>query len=154
MERDPVAQSAIRRDSISVSNLMMGGRWVAAALAGLALAGCGGGDESALTVQLAEENGSGQAGTATFTPAGEARTTIVVELSNPLQQPQPAHVHPGPCGDLGDPIAALESLLDGRSETTVSMSLEELQSGNLVVHAHESEAEFDVSVACALIPAR
>jgi hypothetical protein len=132
---------------------MMGGKWLAAAVAALALAGCGGGDKPALMVRLAEENGSGQSGTATFTPAEDGRTTIVVELSNPPQAPQPAHVHPGPCGDLGDPVAGLVNLVDGRSETTVPMSLEELQSGDLVIHAHKSEAEFDVSVACAPIPA-
>jgi hypothetical protein len=129
---------------------MRGGVCLAAAVAAFALAGCGG-DEPALTVRLAEEDGSGQSGTATFTPA-EDRTTIIVELSNPPQASQPAHIHPGQCGDLGDPIAGLESLVDGHSETTVSMSLEELQSGDLVIHAHKSDAEFDVSVACARIP--
>lgn len=132
----------------------MGGRWLAAALIPLGLAACGGGSESALTLQLAQENSSGQSGTATLTPAGDGRTTIVLELSNPPGAPQPAHVHPGPCGDLGDPIAGLENVIAGRSETTVSMSLDELRSGELVVHAHKSEAEVEISVACAPIPAR
>lgn len=125
---------------------------LAVAVAAFAVAGCGGGDEPALTVRLAEEDGSGQSGTAMFTPAEDGRTTIIVELSNPPQASQPAHIHPGQCGDLGDPIAGLESLVDGHSETTVSMSLKELQSGDLVIHAHKSDAEFDVSVACARIP--
>lgn len=131
----------------------MGGRWLVAALLSLALAACGGGDDPVLTLELAEENGSGQSGTATLTPAGDGETRVVVELDNPPEVPQPAHVHPGPCGDLGDPVAGLESLVDGRSETTVSMSLARLQSGSFVIHAHKSDAEFDVSVACAPIPA-
>ena len=43
-------------------------------------------------------------------------------------------------------------LLDGRSETIVPLSLAELQAGGLVVHAHKSDAEFEISVACAPIP--
>lgn len=133
---------------------MVGGRWLVAALIPLGLVACGGGDDSGLTLQLAQENGSGQSGTATLTPAGDGRTTVVLELSNPPEAPQPAHVHPGPCGDLGDPIAGLQNLVDGRSESTVSMSLDDLRTGDLVVHAHRSEAEFEISVACAPIPAR
>lgn len=133
---------------------MMGGRWVVAVLIPLGLVACGGGDDSGLTLPLAQENGSGQSGTATLTSAGDGRTTVVLELSNPPEAPQPAHVHPGPCGDLGDPIAGLQNLVDGRSESTVSMSLDDLRTGDLVVHAHKSEAEFEISVACAPIPAR
>ena len=127
----------------------------------LAAAGCGGGDDEpgrgeaegeALSVELAEENGSGQLGTATLTPEGEDKTRIVVELSNAPADSQPAHVHPGPCGDLGDPIAGLVNLEGGTSTTVVDMSLADLQRGGLVVHAHKSEAEFDVSVACGEIP--
>ena len=127
----------------------------------LAAAGCGGGDDEpvggeaeddALSVELAEENGSGQSGTATLTPEGEEKTRIVVELSNPPADSQPAHVHPGPCGDLGDPIAGLTNLERGASTTVVDMSLADLRRGGLVVHAHKSEAEFEVSVACGEIP--
>jgi hypothetical protein len=58
----------------------------------LAAAGCGGGDDEpgrgeaegeALSVELAEENGSGQLGTARLTPEGEDKTRIVVELQTP-----------------------------------------------------------------------
>ena len=118
---------------------------------------CGGSDRDesggeTLNLELAEENGSGQSGTALITPVDSERAQIVMEVDHPPDVPQPAHVHPGPCGNLGDPVAALESLVDGRSETIVPMSLAELQRGGLVVHAHKSEAEFEVSVACAAIP--
>jgi hypothetical protein len=133
---------------------MVGGKWLLAALVPFAFTACGGGDDPALTLELAQENSSRQSGTATLTPADDGSTTIVIELSNPPDAPQPAHVHPGPCGDLGDPIAGLQNLVGGRSESTVSMSLDDLRTGDLVVHAHKSEAEFEISVACALIPAR
>jgi hypothetical protein len=135
-------------------------RSVAAAIALLALGGCGGSDDEegvttgddVLRLELTEQNGSRQSGTATLTAVRDERTEIVMELSNPPAVPQPAHVHPGPCDDLGDPVAALESLVRGRSETTVPLSFAELRRGDLVVHAHKSEKEYSISVACAPIP--
>jgi hypothetical protein len=135
-------------------------RWIAVVLALLALGACGGGDDeeetaggdTALRLELGEQNGSGQSGTATLTAVDDERTRIVMELSNPPSVPQPAHVHPGPCDDLGDPIAGLANVVRGRSETTVPLSFTELRRGDLVVHAHKSEKEYSISVACAPIP--
>jgi Cu/Zn superoxide dismutase len=130
---------------------------VLAAAGLIGVAGCGGSsaDESAggadLTLQLAEQNSSGQGGTATFTSLDGGRTRIVLELTNPPNTPQPAHVHSGTCDDLGDPVVALASVEDGMSDTEVERSLEKLEQGDLVIHAHKSEAEYDVSVACAPI---
>ena len=132
---------------------------VGAALAlvlSFALAGCGGdgeaGAEEGITVELAEEDGSGQSGTATLTSAGDGRSRVAVTLSNPPDVPQPSHVHSGRCGDMGDPVAGLESLEGGEAETVIELSLAELQTGNLVVQAHRSDDEYDVSVACGEIP--
>lgn len=121
----------------------------------LGFAACGGDDsegENALELSLAEQNGSGQSGTATLTELDDSRTRIVMELSNPPGQPQPAHVHPGPCDDLGPPVAGLDSVSGGRSETVVRMSFDELRKGGLVVHAHKSAKEYETSVACTEIP--
>jgi hypothetical protein len=120
------------------------------------LAGCGGDDSAqptSLELQLQEQSGSAQAGTATLTAVDEDRTRITVELSNPPPVPQPSHVHPGSCDDLGPPVAGLSNVVDGRAETVVGMSLDELRTGKLVVHAHKSAKEYDTSVACARIPA-
>jgi hypothetical protein len=135
-------------------------RWIAVVIALLALGACGGEDDeeeaasggSALRLELGEQNGSGQSGTATLTAVGDEQTRIVMELSNPPAVPQPAHVHPGPCDDLGDPVAGLTNVVGGRSQTTVPLSFGELRRGDLVVHAHKSEKEYSISVACAPIP--
>jgi hypothetical protein len=123
----------------------------------VAVTACGGADsddgaEGSVKLELAEENESGQSGTAVLSPVDGGRTRVVIDVDNAPDLPQPAHVHPGRCGNLGDPIAALESLVNGRSETIVPISLSDLQRGGLVVHAHKSEAEFEVSIACATIP--
>lgn len=126
---------------------------LAAALA-LLVAACGGDDEEEaagggeVTVELTEQNGSGQTGTATLTEA-DGSTTVVVELSNAPDVPQPAHIHPGSCADL-DPTPAygLENLEGGSSESTVETTLEELQLGGYAINVHKSGEEADVYVAC------
>jgi hypothetical protein len=120
-------------------------------------AACGGDDDDdetagEVTLELVEQNGSRQEGTAILTPNGAGGTTVAIELSNPPDVPQPSHIHSGTCDDIGDVVAPLENLVAGRSETDVDMSIDELRSKQLIVHAHKSEAEFDVSVACSAIP--
>ena len=137
--------------------LRMGMAGVLAAAVLLGGVGCGGDDgddaggDDELTLELAEQNGSEQEGTATFTPLGVGRTRIVMELTNPPDVSQPAHVHSGSCDDLGDPVIALSNVEDGRSETEATVSIQQLVEDELVIHAHKSEAEYDVSVACAPI---
>jgi hypothetical protein len=132
---------------------------VAALLVALALPGCGGGEDNAtasrddeLTLTLAEQAGSGQSGTATLSADGDAKTRIVVELSNPPGPSQPSHVHSGTCDEIGTVVEPLESVEAGSAASVVPMSLQELRRGGLIVHAHKSEAESKVSVACAEIP--
>ena len=119
----------------------------------VAIVGCGGDDSASqddrLTLELVEQNDSGQSGTATFERLDSDATRIVLELTNPPDASQPAHVHFGTCDDLGDPLVPLTAVEDGRSETETQTSLERLQEGDLVIHAHKSDTEFDVSVACA-----
>jgi hypothetical protein len=117
-------------------------------------AGCGGddGDEAAgddtVTVELAEQNASGESGTATLTAEGE-QTRVVLELSNPASDSQPAHIHPGTCATL-DPAPAfpLPNVETGSSEATVDVTLDELTSGEYAVNVHQSNDEADVYVSC------
>jgi hypothetical protein len=118
----------------------------------LAVAACGGGSgggDEALTVQLAEHVGSGQSGTATLTPDGDGATTVVIRVANPPKAAQPAHIHPGTCGDL-DPLPAypLEPVTGGTSTTRISASLQDLRSGRFALNVHLSEEEIRTSVAC------
>jgi hypothetical protein len=135
-------------------------KWRAAAAltaATIVASGCGSASDddagratdAPLVLELSEQNGSGQAGTATFTRLAGDRTRIVLELTNPPPEPQPAHVHSGSCENLGPPVVPLTNVEDGRSVTETDTPLGELRGNELVIHAHKSEAESDISVACA-----
>ena len=95
---------------------------------------------SAVTVNLDEQNGSGESGTATLTPVSSTSTKVVVELSNPPSDPQPAHIHPGTCANLDPtPKYALPNIVDGKVEATVPVGLEQLQAGEFALNVHKSE---------------
>lgn len=117
-------------------------------------AGCGGddGEEAAggdtVTVELAEQNGSGESGTATLTAEGE-QTRVVLELSNPASDSQPAHIHLGTCDNL-DPAPAfpLPNVENGSSEATVDATLDALTGGEYAINVHKSNDEANVYVSC------
>jgi hypothetical protein len=128
-------------------------RNVALILAALAfLGGCGSGDGESgsgeVTVDLAEQNGSGESGTVTLTADGE-KTKVVIALENPAAVPQPAHIHKGSCDDLDpNPAYGLENVVDGESTTVVEAPLETLQGDAYAINVHKSAAKLDVYVAC------
>ena len=123
-------------------------------VAALALGGCGGDDDDEaggdgeVMVELAEQSDSGQSGTASLTPTGDGQTTVALEVSNAPGDPQPAHIHSGTCEELGEVVYPLENVQDGTSETTVDVSLEELQEGEFAINVHESEQNISTYVAC------
>jgi hypothetical protein len=54
---------------------------------------------------------------------------VVVELANPPDVAQPSHIHMGTCDEIGDVVAPLENVVDGRADSVVDMSLAELRRG-------------------------
>lgn len=123
---------------------------ILAALAFLSGCGSGGGESGSgeVTVDLAEQNGSGESGTVTLTADGE-KTKVVIALENPPAVPQPAHIHKGSCDKL-DPTPAygLTNVVDGSSSSEVDVSLDELRDGAFAVNVHKSGTELDAYVAC------
>jgi CHRD domain-containing protein len=131
----------------------------------LAVAGCGGDDEEpaaeattaaagggTVTVDLGEQNGSGQSGTTTLESMDGGMTHVTIELSSPPADPQPAHIHSGTCAELGDVVYPLTNVEGGSSETDVAASLEDLQGADFAVNVHRSEADIGTYVACGDIP--
>jgi hypothetical protein len=105
-----------------------------------------------ITVDLAEENESGQSGTATLTPNDDGTFEVTIELSPAGEAPQPAHIHEGTCPDVGDVAIALNDVVDGTSTTeNVDFPLEDVlrtDSPGYAINVHKSAAESDVYVAC------
>lgn len=107
-------------------------------------------DDSAdeLTIDLDELNDSGMTGTATLRADGDE--TVVTLALDGATGDHPAHIHSGTCNDL-DPNPAFPLVdvdANGASETTVGISLEDLQSEPFAINLHKSADEIGVYVAC------
>jgi Cu/Zn superoxide dismutase len=106
-----------------------------------------------VTIALAEENNSGQSGTATLSAEGN-QTRVVIDLANSPAGPQPAHIHTGNCGPtLGGIVFNLEFPRDGKSTSLVATPLSAIQTGGFAINVHKSPQEANVYVACGNIPA-
>ncbi len=140
------------------------------AAAALALA-CG---SQSLTVTMNSQNNSGEDGVATLTGTGKT-TKVVLKVRRPStgESSQPAHLHPGTCGEIGliaFPLALLTPPSDPGNQgskdlpadvvpddggwlvsiSEVDAGLDPLQHGHYVINAHD---QFDSAlyVSCGAI---
>jgi hypothetical protein len=130
-------------------------RYLALAFLGLALfTGCGsdngGSGSEEATIDLSEQNSSGESGTATLTAEGDNKTKVVISLDGaPAGTPQPAHIHEGSCANLDPtPKYGLENVVDGKSTTEVDEPLEELRDEAYAINVHKSGTDLKTYVAC------
>src|SRR5918997_5990563 len=91
---------------------------LAGALTGLAGA-TGTAQVTQLTIQLREQNGSGQNGTATLIDQGNGTTRVQIALQGfPGGNSEPAYIHQGTCGSLNSqPTYNLKPVVDGISDS-------------------------------------
>lgn len=107
----------------------------------------------ALTLQMTAQNGSGIAGTATFTPTGNS-VRVDISVTGAGAGPEPAHIHEGTCAQLNPtPAFTLLNVANGASTTDVQTTLQALTATPHAVHMHKSADELSVYVACADIAA-
>ena len=101
------------------------------------------------TVKLSPQNNSGESGTATLTKVGE-RTKVVLNVTGaPAGVTQPVHIHKGTCDKLDPkPTFPLSPVVNGKSETTVNASLDNLQKGGYAINGHKSAQEIATYVFC------
>ena len=132
------------------------GTVVIAGMVVLIATGCGSGSNSSgsgtLTVNLGEQNASGESGTARLTAEGD-KTKVVLDLRNPsammASETQPAHIHKGSCAKLDPtPAYALADVMDGRSTSTVDVKLDVLRHSAFAINVHKSAQEIQTYVAC------
>ncbi len=106
------------------------------------------GDEE--RIELESQNNSGESGTAMLTEVGGNLRVSLNLTGAPAGVSQPAHIHAGSCENLGAVKYALNSPVNGKSETVLEgLSLDDLKSGGLfAINIHKSNAESGVYVAC------
>jgi hypothetical protein len=80
-------------------------------------------------VKLSPQSNSGESGTATLIKQGEKQTKVTLDVTG-ASGSQPVHIHKGTCAQLDqNPAFPLSPVVNGKSETVVNASLDDLQKG-------------------------
>lgn len=110
-----------------------------------------GGNE--IIVNLQEQNNSTQSGQAVLREEnGQVVVTLSLQNASSTVE-EPAHIHVGSCPEPGAIRYPLSNVVNGRSETTISTTLNQLLSeGPLAINVHESPEALQVYVACGNLP--
>lgn len=105
--------------------------------------------QTAFTINLNEQNESGEKGTATLVEEN-GKVVVTVSLEGyPDETPQPAHIHVGSCPDVGEVKYPLTNVVNGQSVTTLNITLAEVESElPLGLNVHKSPAEAGIYTAC------
>lgn len=105
--------------------------------------------ETAYTYNLAAQSNSGQTGTMVL-EAVDGQVKVTLDLTDLGKTSQPAHIHVGACPTPGAVKYPLTNVVNGKSTTVLSVSLEDLMAElPLAVNVHKSAAESSVYTACA-----
>lgn len=108
-----------------------------------------------VTVKLSPQSGSGESGTAKLTKEGDKTKVALSVTGAPAGVTQPAHIHKGTCAQLDPkPAYPLSPVVNGKSETTVNASLDDLQKGGFAINGHKSAQEVSTYVFCGEIAAK
>ncbi|HEX3176956.1 MAG TPA: hypothetical protein VHZ49_09780 [Methylomirabilota bacterium] len=100
------------------------------------------------TVKLSPQSSSGESGTATLTKEGDKQTKVVLDVKGGSGQ-QPVHIHKGTCANLDPkPAYPLSPVTNGKSETVVNASLDDLEKGGYAINGHKSAQEVKTYVFC------
>lgn len=105
--------------------------------------------EKNISIKLDAVNNSGESGLATFTTEG-SKTKVSLNLTgSPKDVVQPAHIHIGGCPGVGAVKYPLTFPVNGLSETTLDVSLDQLVSElPLAINVHKSGIEAGSYVSC------
>ena len=105
--------------------------------------------EERVTVTLSEQNNSGESGVATIIESVGGVLVVLDLIGAPDGIAQPAHVHFESCANIGGVKYPLTSPVNGYSETTLDISMADIQAGlPLSINVHKSDQEASVYVAC------
>lgn len=106
--------------------------------------------EKVWSVEINQQNGSGQQGKAYIFDDQDNKTHISILVSK--ESPgaiEPAHIHVGKCPSPGAVKFPLTNVVDGKSETVLDVSLAEFKKmGPMAINVHKSAAQIGTYVAC------
>ncbi|MCZ6539515.1 MAG: hypothetical protein O6922_06785 [Chloroflexi bacterium] len=105
-----------------------------------------------IVVHLSAVHGDGQIGSAILVADG-ANTTVEIDVGPITGEAQPIHLHTGTCEDVGSVVHALQNVVNGKSNTTLDLTLEEILAGAALVNVHASYADLSTYTACGQLPA-
>lgn len=105
---------------------------------------------SSMVVDLLPVKPSTRSGTAKLEEI-DGKVKVTIDLASVLKgSKEPAHIHKGSCDKLDvSPLYPLEMVVDGKSETTINVSMKDLLAQlPLGLNVHKSAQEAKVYVAC------
>ncbi len=109
--------------------------------------GIGGGPEE---FDLEEQSDSGESGTVSLEETEDGKLKVVLEVEDAIAASQPVHIHNGTCDNLGSIRYNLNNVVNGKSETTLNLTLAQLEAQlPLAANVHASAANMGTNVACA-----
>ena len=99
-------------------------------------------------VKLSPQGDSKQSGTATLTKQGDKQTKVVLSVTGATGS-EPTHIHKGTCSQLDPkPAFPLSPVVNGKSETVVNASLDDLTKGGYAINGHKSAEDVKTYVFC------
>ena len=102
-----------------------------------------------VVVSMSEQNDSSMSGVATLTDMNGSTRVALTLIGAPEDVSQPAHSHTGSCADIGGVVYPLEFPVNGVSETTLAVSLDDILGQlPLALNVHKSPEEAAIYVAC------
>jgi len=102
-----------------------------------------------MTITLSPQNNSGESGVAILKEVN-GKTEVKLRLEGAAKDvTQPAHIHSGSCATLGGVKWSLTFPVNGKSETTLDISFDQLRAElPLAINVHKSAAEAKVYTSC------
>jgi len=107
-----------------------------------------------VNVALSPQSGSNESGTAMLTKQGDKQTKVVLDVKG-AEGTQPVHIHKGTCDKLDPkPAYPLSPVTNGKSETVVNASLDDLEKGGYAINGHKSAQDLKTYVFCGNVAAK
>ncbi len=106
--------------------------------------------KSVLNINMGQQNGSGQVGTASVADKGNGVVVTIKLNKEPKGASEPSHIHQGTCAKLNPaPWKPLKNVVNGVGVTTVpGVTVAQLKKGHYAINVHKSANDLATYVSC------